>query len=499
MKRMLRVSHHELLFHNFFGVLTKPSAISSPLGAAAQSYCASSSSSQYVWPNIVGLFAGKWSYGDSLIMNDLRDKVSELRDELVMHSGDVEILHKLLEEKGNPLFRKYHDGAAVIELMRQLGSSPQLAIEVFNWRREIDYAIPIVAEEYSKGIRMAGRLQNVELAAQIFREASNKQVKTTSIYNALMGAYMYNGLAVKCQSIFEEMKKEGSCSPTIVTYNILISVFGRLLLVDQMEETYREVKDLNICPNLTTYNYLIAGYLTSWKWDYMEKTFRIMQEGIIKPNLSTYLLMMRGYAHAGSLEKMEETYELVKDHVDHNEIALIRTMIIAYCKSSDMNKVRKVKELLKLIPENEYRPWLNAQLILLYAKEDLLEEMETSINEAFDHNTTIMTTNVMKRIISCYYRKSTMDKLSNFVKRAECGGWKICRSLYHCKMVMYSSNRRLVEMENVLDEMEKVNLDWTKRTLWILYHAYFRWGENRKLEQVVGLMCKQGFGMPLSS
>ncbi|CAH9133784.1 unnamed protein product [Cuscuta epithymum] len=240
MKRMLRVSHHELLFHNFFGVLTKPSAISSPLGAAAQSYCASSSSSQYVWPNIVGLFAGKWSYGDSLIMNDLRDKVSELRDELVMHSGDVEILHKLLEEKGNPLFRKYHDGAAVIELMRQLGSSPQLAIEVFNWRREIDYAIPIVAEEYSKGIRMAGRLQNVELAAQIFREASNKQVKTTSIYNALMGAYMYNGLAVKCQSIFEEMKKEGSCSPTIVTYNILISVFGRLLLVDQMEETYRE-------------------------------------------------------------------------------------------------------------------------------------------------------------------------------------------------------------------------------------------------------------------
>ncbi|RAL52778.1 hypothetical protein DM860_007546 [Cuscuta australis] len=498
MKRMLKFSYQDLFFHKFSAIPAKPSAVSSISGTAALLFSSSSSSSpssssQHVWPSIAGLFAGNWSHGDSLLMDDLRDEISQLRDELVVHGGDVEKFHKVLEEKGNPLFRKYPNGSATVELMRQLASSsPQLAIQVFNWRREIDYVTPLAAEEYSKGICTAGRMKDVDLAAHIFSEAAEKQVKTTSMYNALMSAYMYNGLAVKCQSVFEDMKKEGTCCPTIVTYNILISVFGRLLLVDHMEETFRKVKDLNISPNAATYNYLIAGYLTSWKWDYMEKTYRIMQESITKPNLTTYLLIIRGYAHAGSLEKMEEAYRLVKDHVDHNEIPLIRTMILAYCKSSVMNRVSKVKELLKLIPENDYRPWLNTKLILLYAQENLIEEMDTSINEAFEHNTSIITNSVMKRIVTCYYRNSAMDKLSNFVKRAECCGWKICRSLYHCKMVMYSSNRRLVEMENVLGEMEKVNLDKTKKTLWIMYKAYSRWGEKSKLEQVLGLMCKYG-------
>ncbi|XP_031100762.1 pentatricopeptide repeat-containing protein At2g30780 [Ipomoea triloba] len=507
MKRLLKITYPELFFHKFSGIPTKPYTVVSLVRASAQSYSSSSSSSpsssssssQYVWPNVVGLFAGKWTYGDSLLANDLRDKVSKLRDELVIHGGDVETFYKVLEEKGAPMFRKYRDGSAVVELLTQLHSSPQLAIEVVNWRREMDYINPLTAEEYAKAISLAGRLHNVELASQIFREAADKRVRTTSMYNALMSAYMYNGLAVKCQSVFQDMKKEASCCPTIVTYNILISVFGRLLLVDHMEETFREIKDLNICPNVTTYNYLIAGYLTAWKWDDMEKTFRIMNAGSIEPNLTTYLLMLRGYAYAGRLEKMEETYELVKDHVDHKEISLIRTMISAYCRSSNMNRVSKVKELLKFIPENEYRPWLNVQLIILYAKEDLLEEMETSINEAFERNTSVTTIGVMKGIIACYFRNSAMDKLANFVKRAECGGWRICRSLYHCKMVMYSSHKRLVEMENVLDEMEKVNLDWTKRTLWILYKAYSKWGEKSKLEQVAGVMCKHGYGIPMSA
>lgn len=130
MKRFLKITYPELFFHKFSGIPTKPSAVVSLAGAAAQSYSSSSSSSQYVWPNVIGLFSGKWNYSDSLLANDLRDKVSKLRDELVMHSGDVENLHKVLEEKGVSLFRKYRDGSAVVELLTQLSSSPQLAIEV---------------------------------------------------------------------------------------------------------------------------------------------------------------------------------------------------------------------------------------------------------------------------------------------------------------------------------------------------------------------------------
>ncbi|CAK9175869.1 unnamed protein product [Ilex paraguariensis] len=272
---------------------------------------------QSALPKIIELFADKLSYVDTRAMEDLRNKVSVLKDEVLRNCEESHKIERVLEEKGVSLFRSYSDGSASIELLKQLDSWPHLALEVFNWRRkQEDYNIPMTTEEYAKGIMVAGKLKNVDLAGELFTEAANKRLKKTSTYNALMGAYMFNGFAWKCQLLFRDLKREVCCSPTIVTYNILISVFGHLMLVDHMEATFSEVKDLNIFPNVTTYNNLIAGYVTAWMWDNVEKTYRIMKAGPVKPDLTTHLLMLRGYAHSGNLEKMEEIYELVKNHVN---------------------------------------------------------------------------------------------------------------------------------------------------------------------------------------
>ncbi|XP_073155853.1 pentatricopeptide repeat-containing protein At2g30780 [Henckelia pumila] len=460
-----------------------------------------SSSSQTVWSSIISQFLDKCGTRSAESKADkyLREKASELREEILSHKDAMEGIERVLKEKGVSLFRRYTDGSAVVELLTQLKSFPVLALEVFEWRRkQLDYASPMTAEEYTKGVVIAGRLKNVALAVELFKEASNKQLKSTSLYNALMSVYSYNGLAMKCQSLFRELKSISTCTPSIITYNILISAFGRLMLVDHMDATLREIRNQNLSPTVATYKALIAGYITAWMWDEMDKAYLIMKEGSPKPDLDIHLLMLRGYANSGKLEQMEQMYEMVRNHVNHKEFPLIRVMICAYCRSTDVARVEKVEELLRLIPDNEYRPWLNVILICLYAKQDLLEQMEDSINEAFERNAYVTTTRAMRCIISSYFRQNAVDKLAVFLRRAQHAGWKVCRSLYHCKMVMYSSQMRLAEMERVLDEMDQVNMHCSKKTFWILYKAYQKYGQRSKLEQVVGQMFKHGYRGPLT-
>ncbi|MFS7992815.1 putative tetratricopeptide-like helical domain superfamily [Helianthus anomalus] len=452
--------------------------------------------------DLYGQFANRWAYSDVRSKEEMIEKVSFYRDELIKNVKDENCFENLLEVEGWNLIKMYSDGAAFVELLKLLESSPHLAIKVFNWRRKKDQTTPLSSEEYAKGIKIAGRIKDVDLAVELFTEASNKQLKNTSTYNALMGAYMYNGLTEKCESVYRDLKQDANCCPTSVTFNMLISVFGHRVLIDQMETVFQEMKDYDIAPDLTTYNNLIAGYLTAWMWDSMETTYRMMETGPVHANLDTRLLMLRGYAHSGNLEKMEEIYNIVGPHVlREKHISLIRAMMCAYCNFPNRNRVKRINQLMRLIPENQYRPWLNVLLIRVYAEEDLVDQMDESIDEAFDHNTTVNTVRIMRTITSTYIRNNAVDKLAKFITRAGHSGWRMCRRLYHELMWVLAKQKRIEEMEQVLFEMERYNYGCSKRTFIILYKAYSAHEERYrpKLYRVVGLMYKYGYGSFLAN
>ncbi|RZC55310.1 hypothetical protein C5167_014171 [Papaver somniferum] len=148
--------------------------------------------------------------------------VSKLRDKLLENAYDLVKIEGILDS--SYLFPG-HGSSAFIELLNQLKSRPQLALQVFSWRFKKNHeGWAMETEEYAKGIVISGRVKDVDLAVELFMEAASAGRRTASTYNALMSAYLYNGLDWKCRKLFIEMKKE--VVPTIVTYNILTSLYG---------------------------------------------------------------------------------------------------------------------------------------------------------------------------------------------------------------------------------------------------------------------------------
>ncbi|KAL0905240.1 hypothetical protein M5K25_027431 [Dendrobium thyrsiflorum] len=437
----------------------------------------------------------------------IHSQVSSLADELLAaghlanlaDDDDLTDLAAFLDSRSTvSLLRRSPTGLAFVELLFRLRSRPRLAVQVFLWRLKLaDAGVQLVPEEYAKAISLAGRSNKADLAGDLFTDAGRRGIRSTGMYNSLMAAYMYNGLASKAISVFEDLRRDPVCEPGIVTYNILLSVYGRLMLIDKLENILKQIhENPHISPNLTTYNILMAAYLTAWMWDRMENTYKGMMSGLVKPDAFTHCLMLRGYAHAGNIEKMEEMYELVKDLVNKSVSPLVRAMICAYCKTSDKDRVGKIEELTKHIPEDEYRPWLNVLMIRLYAQEGLLDAMERFISEAVNRDVRVIAIGVMRSIISSYFRCDSMDRLIKFIRLAERAGWKLCRSLYHCKMVMYGQRNRIDDMHGVLEEMEHFRFNRTKKTFLIMYKAYSKAGRRSEAEIVVGMMCKYGFLEP---
>ncbi|KAJ4805146.1 Pentatricopeptide repeat-containing protein [Rhynchospora pubera] len=406
----------------------------------------------------------------------------------------------ILESHSFPsLLRSSHKPfAASIKLFALLKPRPLLALEVFKWRRDIAIgpnAIPLASEEYAKAITIAGCARNPDLAGKLFSEAIVSFPKT-ALYNALMSAYMYNGMMRRCLAVFQSLRQDRRCKPTIVSYNILLTLFGRTVLVDHMEAVLQAANEAGVKRTLTTQNTIIASYITGFMWDRMEATYHAMQHGPVKPELHTHLLLLRGYAHAGNIEKMENTYKIVSKQVKRVDAVFIRAMICAYCKIKHPKRLQRIEELLEYIADAEYRPWLHVLLIRVYAQEGLVEVMKRLIDEAFSRKTTVTTSGTMRSIITCYFHCGDVDQLAGFLRSAERAGWKLCRSVFHCKMLMYGMHNRLKEMHDVLDEMKRFRLDPTKKTLSIIYKVYFNMGRRLEVNTVVGMMFKFGVVSP---
>lgn len=81
---------------------------------------------------LASLFSNKWSDNvtETITRKILREHVCKLKEELLRQNEDVDKIVQVLVEVGVPLFQRYPNGSAVVELFNQLRDFPSLALEV---------------------------------------------------------------------------------------------------------------------------------------------------------------------------------------------------------------------------------------------------------------------------------------------------------------------------------------------------------------------------------
>lgn len=77
------------------------------------------------------MFSYNPSYQNLRPREDLTIRVRQLSDELAQNHDDFDKAITVLEEKWNELIQGCTVGSALVELLKQLGSQPRLALEVF--------------------------------------------------------------------------------------------------------------------------------------------------------------------------------------------------------------------------------------------------------------------------------------------------------------------------------------------------------------------------------
>eukprot|EP00252_Welwitschia_mirabilis_P027139 TRINITY_DN9206_c0_g1_i1.p1 TRINITY_DN9206_c0_g1~~TRINITY_DN9206_c0_g1_i1.p1 ORF type:complete len:359 (-),score=55.09 TRINITY_DN9206_c0_g1_i1:108-1184(-) len=339
------------------------------------------------------------------------------------------------------------------------------------------------------------------MAVELFTEMKSRGVRReTCAYNALMTAYIFNGLTKEALALFEDLKRDRDCDPNIVTYNILLSMFVGSMLIDHMEIVAKAIEQANLAPTVFTYNTLIKGYITAGMWIEAKKTFKAMKARLIDPNKETYSLLVRGYAHLGKLDKMEKNFTYIEDQIEKADIPVILAMIFAYSKSDDSDKLKKIERLIQLIPKDEYRPWFDVILIKNYAQAGFMDKMENAISEALQRKTPIRTGCVTDSVSALYFRHNEIEKLEKFVRQAKIAGWRLTHSVYHSRIVLYGIQNRWKEMENVLKEMITSSpFHPLRKTYLIVYRIYSKFDKEAEIIWTLKRMEEAGYLLPENS
>ncbi|KAK1289560.1 Pentatricopeptide repeat-containing protein [Acorus calamus] len=193
--------------------------------------------------------------------------------------------------------------------------------------------------------RMLGQAKMSNKACALFYQVKGRKCKpNANAYNSIILMLMKEGHYEKVHELYVEMCNEGSCFPDIVTYDALVTAFGKL---GRQDSALRLFEEIRLQPTPKIYTILIGMFFMSGSIDKALSLFDEMRESCCIPTVFTYTELIRGLGRAG---RVDDAYGLFLDMRREGvkpDVVLMNTLI------SMLGKAGRVTDAFKIFNEME--------------------------------------------------------------------------------------------------------------------------------------------------
>jgi len=187
-------------------------------------------------------------------------------------------------------------------------------------------------------LRVYHQCKMPDKAAEVYRRILRAKLKWDgAMYNCIINCCGRALPIDETSKIFDDMQKSGFL-PNTITYKVMIDIYGKSGLLTKAYEVLRLARKQGLS-DIISYNTLISAY-GKWK-DYarMEETFHEIQRGGFVVSLEAFNSMLDAYGKSGQLKEFGNVLERMSRAGCYFDLYTYNIMINVYGKNGLIEEV----------------------------------------------------------------------------------------------------------------------------------------------------------------
>lgn len=237
------------------------------------------------------------------------------------------------------------DGATIAVMLRILGQESQLsaATQLFESLKVEGYTLDVYA--YTSLISALSRSREFKEALVLFERMKEEGPQPSLVtYNVIIALYGKKGRSWdNILALFTEMKLCG-IQPDEYTYNTAITACAGGALCDEAKSLFAQMKAAKCMPDRVTYNALLDVYgKAGWHMEALN-VLKEMENASCPPNIVTYNELLSAFGRAGLLSEAAAMKETMVDKGFEPDVFTYTSLLSAYSRAGRVKQAMDIYE-----------------------------------------------------------------------------------------------------------------------------------------------------------